>query len=271
MAQYPLVSVLIPCHNYGQYVGEAIESVLAQTYPNVEIVLVDDGSTDNTREVVKKYPSVRYIYQEHVGNHTPARAQNTGIPLCKGEFIICMGADDKLTSKYIEECMRVMLKDKKIGMVFTGAEMFGENLRIGNRFLIPKAKTYHMYNSYQMSKGVIGTGLVPKKAHESIGGYDETLTSALEDWDIVIRLMLKNWKIKSTPKPLYLYRMHNSNIHNMISEKGLSQLYPKYPTFKTYMEIQKLLIRIYRLIAHPIYSAKKIRTKLIHQCQSLPS
>ena len=92
-ANQPLVSVVIPCFNHGRFLPEAIESVLAQTYPWIEILVVDDGSTDNTREVAAQYPHVRYVYQHNQGL---SAARNTGIRHSTGDFLVFLDADDLL-------------------------------------------------------------------------------------------------------------------------------------------------------------------------------
>ncbi len=95
----PRVSVVIPCYNQGHFVHEAIESVLAQTYADYEIVVVDDGSTDQTSEVVSRYPGVRCIRQRNRG--LPA-ARNRGIQESQGEFLVFLDADDRLLPKHFE-------------------------------------------------------------------------------------------------------------------------------------------------------------------------
>src|SRR5215212_9690625 len=89
----PLVSVVIPCYNQAHFLSEAIESVLAQTHPNFEIIVVDDGSTDNTSEVAARYPGVRHIRQDNQGL---AAARNTGLRESKGTCLVFLDADDRL-------------------------------------------------------------------------------------------------------------------------------------------------------------------------------
>src|SRR6266446_9539630 len=94
-----LVSVVIPCYNQAHFLGEAIDSALAQTYPHLEIVVVDDGSTDNIAAVVARYPGVRYFRQENQGL---AAARNTGLRHSVGERLVFLDADDRLMPGAIE-------------------------------------------------------------------------------------------------------------------------------------------------------------------------
>ncbi len=89
----PLVSVIIPCYNHAAYLAECIESVLIQSYRNVEIIVVDDGSKDATKEVAQKFSEVRYLHQHNQGL---SAARNTGIRNCKGEYLVFLDADDWL-------------------------------------------------------------------------------------------------------------------------------------------------------------------------------
>src|ERR687890_1245755 len=94
-----LVSVVIPCYNQAHFLGEAIESVLAQSYKDFEIIVVDDGSPDNTSEVAARYPGVRCVRQENQGL---AGARNTGIRESKGEYLVFLDADDRLLAEALE-------------------------------------------------------------------------------------------------------------------------------------------------------------------------
>src|ERR1700745_3499829 len=95
----PLVSVVMPCFNQGQYLPDAISSILSQTYRNFEIVLIDDGSTDQTRQVASRYDKVRYVYQENRGL---AAARNAGTRESVGSFLVYLDADDVLTPNSLE-------------------------------------------------------------------------------------------------------------------------------------------------------------------------
>jgi cellulose synthase/poly-beta-1,6-N-acetylglucosamine synthase-like glycosyltransferase len=101
-----LVSVIIPCYNHAHFLEQAIESVRAQSYSDFEIIVVDDGSTDNTTEVVRRHSRVRYVYQENAGLSS---ARNTGLWHSHGEFLVFLDADDRLLRNALEtgvSCMR---------------------------------------------------------------------------------------------------------------------------------------------------------------------
>src|SRR5215217_1494790 len=99
MKKLPLISVIIPCYNQAKYLGEAIESVLGQTYRNFEIIVVDDGSTDDTVEVAGSYGEVECVEQENRGL---AEARNAGVRASKGEYLVFLDADDRLLARAFE-------------------------------------------------------------------------------------------------------------------------------------------------------------------------
>lgn len=244
----PLVSIIIPTHNYGHLIHEAIESVLNQTYDNIEIIVVDDGSNDNTRNVVATYPGVKYVYQEHKGNHTPARAINKGICLSHGQYIVCMGADDKLTLSYVEKCINKMQKSPRTGVVYTGTQEFG----CSSKMRFPR-RPRHKYSVLRHPHGQVGAMMVRREVYlavaqknqikrtKTVGLYDENL-HALEDWDLLIRASLAGWKIESIPELLYQTRVHGGG--RVTSHANETEIYQKYPFMRGYI----LMSRIFDIV-----------------------
>ncbi len=250
------VSVIIPTHNHGQYLAESINSVLCQSAKPFEIIVVDDGSTDNTREVVTKFSQVKYIFQFHKGNHTPARAINTALLQAKSNFIVVLGADDKLAPCYLEKCLGQFDKPN-VGIVFTGCKEFeaSEKLRV------PR-KLHHRFSVFREPHGQIGSMMVRRQVYfgaqpedcenifeptefsndyllfldyastmpEGVGGYDESL-HGLEDWDLFIRAGLTGWKIRSIPEPLHYARVHDGRV---TAHADVRDLWQKYPLMKGY-------------------------------------
>ena len=109
------LSVIIPSYNRAAFLPEAIESLLSQTYPEFEIVVVDDGSTDETKEVCDRYPTVQYIYQNNQG---VSAARNTGIRASKGEYLLFLDSDDCLLPKAVEIGLNCINAHPEVGFVF---------------------------------------------------------------------------------------------------------------------------------------------------------
>lgn len=116
----PVVTVIITSFNHGRYIRDAIQSVLEQDYPAIQLVVVDDGSTDNTRELVEKYPGVEYYYQSNQGL---AAARNTGITLAKGDYLVFLDADDWLLPDAVSVNMAILEKHPQLAFV-AGAHQF---------------------------------------------------------------------------------------------------------------------------------------------------
>jgi glycosyltransferase involved in cell wall biosynthesis len=252
-----LVTVVIPTHNYGQYITETLDSVLAQTYKPIEIIVFDDGSTDKTREIVKpyveQYENVSYIYTTHQGNMTPARVQNLAIRLAKGKYVTCIGADDKLRSTYIERCVREISKSSRIGFVWTGKQEFGSS----DKVYLPR-KVRFRTSLYGGVDGALGTMLVRREVYGKMP-YDERL-HAREDWDLALALVRRGWKWRTINEPLYLQRVHSQSL-TMRGKNYPDELEGKYPIMRPFL-LWHQFIRVYSLF---LQNPKGLTGKLTHR------
>jgi len=116
------VAIIIPCYNYGRFLGDAIESALAQTVQPAEILVVDDGSTDNTAAVASQYePLLRYVYQENAG---PSSARNYGIRITQSQWLLFLDADDILDPQAIQELSECAQLPEQPDLVFGDASTF---------------------------------------------------------------------------------------------------------------------------------------------------
>src|SRR4051812_30982953 len=113
----PLISVIIPCYNHGSYLAEAIDSILTQTYQYFEIIVVDDGSTDNTRAVAESYKAVKYVYRNNKGL---SAARNTGIDHSNGEYLVFLDADDWLFPNALSINSNCLQQNKEAAFVAGG-------------------------------------------------------------------------------------------------------------------------------------------------------
>jgi len=256
----PLVSIIIPTRNYAPYIAECIMSVLNQTYKNLEIIVVDDGSTDDTIEIIKKFPQIKYFYQQHRGHETPARAMNKGITNSNGDFIVCLGADDKLNPRYIERCLKEILINNKIGFVWTGTREFGES----DEIRLPR-KFSHNFRFYRNPGGQLGAMIVRKRVYSEVGLYDESL-HGLEDWDLVIRAATRGWKGKAIPEVLHYARVHRKRVTSQIKQYNVvRELEAKYPLMKPYVTLCRIFNIILLFFKKPKVFLVRLWNKMISE------
>ena len=121
----PVVSVIIPAHNSAAFIADAIAGVRAQTFTDHEIIVVDDGSTDDTDEVIRRFPEVRSVRQS---NHGVAAARNAGIALARGEFVCFLDADDLWRPQKLARQLHFMAAHPDVGLLFTDAEEHGADV-----------------------------------------------------------------------------------------------------------------------------------------------
>jgi glycosyltransferase involved in cell wall biosynthesis len=201
----PLVSVVTATYNMSRYVAEAVDSVLAQTYPNVEVIVVDDGSTDGTTESLAKYRSdgrVHIIRQENRGQ---SAAKNRGLREARGEFIGFCDADDRWRPEKLARQLPAFLGRPELGVVYAYFRCIdGE----GQPTDTPSWACHsgHITGKLLADNFVhFPTTLVRREALDSVGGFDESLTMGI-DFDLWLRISV-DWEFLYLPEILVDYRI----------------------------------------------------------------
>ncbi len=208
------VSVIIPTYNHSQYVCRAIDSILAQTYKDYEVIVVDDGSTDGTREVLSKYGNkINYIYQENKG--LPS-ARNTGIKASTGEYFVFLDADDYISPKALEIEVRFLENHPQIGWVYSDYYCVNKKGNILAQFskgitsdiTPPEGMVFKRF--LQGNFVPINAVMIRKRCVNDVGFFDESLTS-YEDGDFWLRVSAK-YELKYINEPLAFQRMYAASM-----------------------------------------------------------
>jgi len=217
----PKVSIIIPTYNCREFIGRAIRSVLDQTFQDFELIIVDDGSTDNTKEIVndliKKDKRIKYIYQENSGG--PGKPMNTGILASRGEFIAFLDSDDEWLPEKLEKQLK-LFKDsfnKGLGLVSCNCNILcieENSQKILGEYKTPnfpsrnKAFQKLLRDCFIFSESSV---LTKKKVLDKVGLFDENAeVKGFQDWELWLRIV-KNHDFSSLPEPLLKYYFHKDN------------------------------------------------------------
>jgi len=256
----PKVSVIIPCYNYGQYVMEAIDSVLKQTYQDFEILVINDGSTDPaTNELLKNLnlPKTRVIWQNNQGL---SASRNNGIALAQGEYYLPLDADDFIEPYMLEQCVKYLDEHQEIAFVYGDTRFFG-NINM-------EYKTFP-YNAYQLLYTNIPSvsSVIRKKVFDDGCRYNSNMKYGYEDWDFWQSLLEKGYTGQLIPQIFLNYRRHGRSMAKEAIEKHLflcEQLKKNHPALYTKEKIKQLKKEWYgRLSAKAKY--KIFIRKLLNQ------
>jgi glycosyltransferase involved in cell wall biosynthesis len=207
-AKAPLVSVVIPCYGQAAYLAEAIESVLAQTYAQVEVVVVDDGSPDNAARVAGRFPWVRCVRQANAGL---AAARNAGIRESEGELLVFLDSDDRLLPRAIEVGVEELRSHPEAAFAFGRyRRIAGDGQRLqDDEQPRSDADPYATFLRYNYA-GVPATGVFRRSALEEVGNFDETLPQA-EDYDLNLRLA-RRFPVRAHAEEVVEYRVHGGSM-----------------------------------------------------------
>ena len=235
-AEHPCVSVIIPCYNYARYLEECIASIAEQTFKNYEIIIVNDGSTDNSLEVADKIKinnkSIKITIINQTNSGQPAISRNNGIKKAKGKYILCLDADDKISSNFLMECMRLFTEHPEISIVYPNLQEFGDRYN------------YTDYGKLNQDTLII-TNTLPtasifrKKAWLDAGGV-ATNAPGYEDWDFWISCRESGHKAMNAKNAIFYYRIHGNSLLNCtkrVDQERKAQLILNHP--KLYDKYQK--------------------------------
>ena len=206
------ISVLIPCFNHGQFIGEAIDSVRSQTLQDFEIIVVDDGSTDpRTRDTLAALTSERITVLTTENRGLPA-ARNHAARHAHGEFLCALDADDRLAAEWFEKAVRVLDGKPDIAFVSHWLETFGDERWTWKpeRCDLPSLLARNAVN---------GAALVRRSAFDAVGGYDESMRDGCEDWDFWLRLVERGYRGAIIPEVLFYYRRRSDSMSRVMLDE----------------------------------------------------
>lgn len=221
------VSAIIPCFNAEDTIERAVLSCLDQTHKLFEIIIVNDGSTDRSKNVLNKlqtrYPIVNIINQKNEG---VCNARNKGVEIASGEYILMLDADDYFEPTFVEKALKVFLQSTKHAAVMSGFRRI-INGRYSKAYFFKEIDLKHcLYNN-----GMMACVLFKKKALENVGMYDANLKYAHEDWDLNIRLLKAGYTFGILNEPLFNYTQKEHSRSSLSVEKDIqmrSIIYKKY-------------------------------------------
>ena len=196
------IAIITPCYNQALFLEEAVASVIAQSYPYWELIIIDDGSSDNTAQVsahlIDTYANhnIRLLRQQNEG--LPA-SRNNGIALTSCEYIFPLDADDKIEPTMLAQTVAILDHRPEVGFVYTDTHLFGsEDSLLHNRAFDRELLRIDCY--------LHAATLFRRKAWEQVGGYSTAFTRGMEDWDFWLRLVEAGWSGAHIPLPLLHYR-----------------------------------------------------------------
>lgn len=199
---YPLVSIVIPCYNQEKYLRETVESALASTYSPIEILLVNDGSTDQSlalaHELAQKHPLIQVLDQPNSG---VAKSRNMGIRQAKGKYILPLDGDDLISPRYIEQAVEVLENNHEVKVVYCQAEKFNES---GAKPWKLKPFSLKLLARDNM---IFVAALFRKKDWEEVGGFSEDMIMGREDWEFWIKMLKKGGKVRQLAFVGFHYRL----------------------------------------------------------------
>jgi glycosyltransferase involved in cell wall biosynthesis len=224
MSHGSTVSVVVPAYNSDEFVGEAVESALSQTYPPIEVIVVDDGSTDDTARVLELLGDrIKLVRQENAG---VAAARNTGIAVARGELFAFLDADDAWVPEKLDRQVQIHAQNPQIGLTHCGLVEVDRRLKpLRERLAGLEGDGVYLKMLYGQGDRLHASGstmMVSRAAIDAVGDFDASLPPS-EDWELMYRVA-KQFRVGFVPEPLVLYRQHPDNAHRNIPRQERSMM-----------------------------------------------
>lgn len=234
------ISVIIPVYNVEKYLAECLDSVLAQTFSDIEIICIDDGSTDKSLKILRQYAAldkrIKIITQKNSG---VVMVRNRAISMAKSEYIYPIDSDDVIAPDTLQKLYDAMIAGR--GDIITCRVMFFG--RENGEFILPRPTKYNMIQT----NCLVNAALFRKSDFDVSGGYDTAFSTALEDYDLWLNMVFRlNKKIYRVPEILFFYRLKDKSDarnyqHRAEHKKLLKKLFAKYPETKKYIVLSKII------------------------------
>ena len=201
----PHVSIIVPCYNYGRFLAEAVESALGQTHAPLEVIVIDDGSTDDSYDVASRFgPPVKVLGQPNQGL---VAVLNRGLHEAVGEYFVILSADDALRPAYVETLLTALLEQPGSAYAYSAMEYFGA--KSGVFPAKPFSPALLLAGNY-----INATALTRRADALAVGGFHPNPENAWEDWDFWLRLLESGKYGVAVPVPLLRYRRHETTSRN---------------------------------------------------------
>ncbi len=205
----PLVSVVVPTYNCGRFIEEALESALGQTYRDLEVIVVDDGSTDDTRERVRRFePRVAYLFQPNAGE---GAARNLGIRHSRGEYVAFLDADDVWLPRKVERTVAVLQEDRTAGVAYHWRAFVDEEGRALPQVFAPTHEGDVLEELLRGSFVVPSMAVVRRACLQGVGLFDPGLWRAT-DYDLFVRIALAGYRYRCVREALVRYRISGESL-----------------------------------------------------------
>lgn len=206
----PLVSIIIPCYNHGCFIHDAITSVHSQTFAEYEIIVVDDGSTDELTHCVLNELVVTGIRVIRTSNQGLATARNNGISIAQGEYILPLDADDMIAPRFLELAVGVLDHDPSVGVVYGNVEFFGE---AAGEWLLPDYSPVRIL----VDNMIVASAVFRRADWQLVGGYRQYMRHGWEDWDFWLSLVELGREIVKLPNVVFYYRIRKDSMTRTLS------------------------------------------------------
>lgn len=243
MSENRKCSIIIPCYNSELYIKEAILSAEKQTYKDIEIIVVNDGSEDNSASIIcdlcKLYKNIKFIDEKE--NRGVVSARNLAIEKAEGEIILPLDADDKIHHEYVERAMKIFNENPAVRLVYSSAKTFGADNHIR------EAVCEENFSKIIYGGGIFCSSLFYKEDFIKFGGYKYDMNAGFEDWEFWLEYVTHKLPVKRIAEPMLFYRITQHETRSSAAMKSknvlLLNIFQKY--LNLYLNDDEFIDRVF--------------------------